>query len=280
MAYPIVNGPYGLKPVNEIGGLPYAGSTRMIPIVSGYSSNINYGDVVQIDTANGTLIKTAVATPGASQAAVAGTIGVFVGCEYSVPGAVIQGKNRYQNWVGGTTTSDCVAYVVDDPRTVFKVYAVTNTASATNTTQAAFGQVFVGSNVELVTNYSSTAPLNGDSSAAVCTGSSGVKLTGAGPFRIVQLVPDTAITTTTTIPTGATSATQTPASMTGIYPGMAISGSGVTAGTYVATVSSTQFVASASFTSVSGATYTFTGSPEVLVTWNQGHHSYTNATGV
>ena len=68
--------------------------------------------------------------------------------------------------------------------------------------------------------------------------------------------------------------------MTGIYPGMQITGSGVTAGTYVATVSATQFVASASFTSVSGATYTFVGSPEVLVTWNQGHHSYTNATGV
>lgn len=279
MAYPTVNGPYGLKPVNEIGGLPYAGSTRMIPIVSGYASNINYGDVVQIDTNNGTLIKTGVATPGASQAAVAGTIGVFVGCEYSSASGPIYGKNRYQNWVGGTVAADCLAYVVDDPRTVFKVYAVTNTASATNTTQAALGQVFVGSNLELVTNYSSTVPLNGDSSAAVCTGASGVKLTGAGPFRVVGVVPETALVATTTL-TVATSATQTPASMAGIYPGMQISGSGVTAGTYVQTVSSTQFVASASFTSVSGATYTFTGSPEVLVTWNQGHHSYTNATGV
>jgi hypothetical protein len=279
MAYPTVNGPYGLKPVNEIGGLPYAGSTRMIPIVSGYASNINFGDVVQINTNNGTLIKTAVADPGATQAAVAGTIGVFVGCEYSSSTGPIYGKNRYQNWVGGTVAADCVAYVVDDPRTVFKVYAVTNTGSATNTTQAALGQVFVGSNLELVTNYSSTAPLNGDSSAAVCTASSGVKLTGAGPFRVVGLVSDTALSVSTTL-TVATSATQTPASMTGIYPGMAISGSGVTAGTYVQTVTSTQFVASASFTSVSGATYTFTGAPEVLVTWNQGHHSYTNATGV
>lgn len=280
MAYPTVNGPYGLRPVNEIGGLPYAGSTRMIPIVSGYASNINYGDVVQINTNNGTLIKTAVADPGATQAAVNGTIGVFLGCEYSSSTGPIYGKNRYQNWVGGTVAADCIAYVVDDPRAVFKVYTVTNTGSATNTTQAAFGQALVGSNVELVTNYSATVPLNGDSSAAVCTASSGVKLTGAGPFRVVQLVPDTAINTSTTIPTGTASATQTPASMTGIYPGMSISGSGVTPGTYVQTVSATQFVASASFTSVSGATYTFNGSPEILVTWNQGHHSYTNATGV
>ena len=279
MAYPTVNGPYGLKAANEIGGLPYAGSTRMVPIASGYNQNLNFGDVVQIDTATGTLIKSAVGTPGASQAAVAGTIGVFMGCEYSVVGAVIQGKNRYQNWVASTVTSDCVAYVVDDPRAVFKAYVVTNNGTASNTTQAALGQVFVGSNLELVVNYSSTAPLNGNSSAALCTGASGVKLTGAGPFRVVQLVPETALSVATTL-TVATSATQTPASMTGLYPGMLISGSGVTAGTYVATVSATQFVASASFTSVSGATYTFTGAPEVLVTWNQGHHSYTNATGV
>ena len=31
MAYPIIPAPYGFKPVSEVGGLPYAGSTRMIP---------------------------------------------------------------------------------------------------------------------------------------------------------------------------------------------------------------------------------------------------------
>ena len=32
--------PYGLKPVNLIGGQPYAGSTRQIKIASGYNTNI------------------------------------------------------------------------------------------------------------------------------------------------------------------------------------------------------------------------------------------------
>jgi hypothetical protein len=54
MAYPQVSGPYGLQAVNEIGGLPYAGSTRMIPIVSGYTANLFYGQIVQLS--GGTLV--------------------------------------------------------------------------------------------------------------------------------------------------------------------------------------------------------------------------------
>ncbi len=48
MAYPTVSKPYGFKPINLIGGQPYAGSTRMFKIASGYASNIFYGDPVKI----------------------------------------------------------------------------------------------------------------------------------------------------------------------------------------------------------------------------------------
>jgi hypothetical protein len=34
MAYPTVDAPYGLVPVNLIGGQPYAGSTRQMKIAS------------------------------------------------------------------------------------------------------------------------------------------------------------------------------------------------------------------------------------------------------
>jgi len=40
MAYLQVSGPYGLQARNEIGGLPYAGSTRMIPIAAGYNTQL------------------------------------------------------------------------------------------------------------------------------------------------------------------------------------------------------------------------------------------------
>ena len=52
MAYPTVQAPYGLKPVNLIGGQVFAGSTREFPIQYGYATNIFYGDFVKIGRAH------------------------------------------------------------------------------------------------------------------------------------------------------------------------------------------------------------------------------------
>ena len=43
MAYPTVDAPYGLKPVNLVGGLPFAGATRQIPIGNAYGTAIYNG---------------------------------------------------------------------------------------------------------------------------------------------------------------------------------------------------------------------------------------------
>ena len=40
MAYPTIDKPYGLKPINLIGGQVYAGSTRLMSIASGYNTSI------------------------------------------------------------------------------------------------------------------------------------------------------------------------------------------------------------------------------------------------
>ena len=56
MAYPTVSAPYGLKPINLIGGQVFAGSTRLIPIASGSGTSIFYGDVIHLNT-GGTLSK-------------------------------------------------------------------------------------------------------------------------------------------------------------------------------------------------------------------------------
>jgi hypothetical protein len=47
MAYPTVNAPYGLIPINLIGGQVFAGANRHLPIASGYSTAIFYGDIVK-----------------------------------------------------------------------------------------------------------------------------------------------------------------------------------------------------------------------------------------
>jgi hypothetical protein len=74
MAYPTVDKPYGLKPVNLIGGQVFAGATRQMEIASGYATNIFYGDLVK-RISDGTIEKdtgTTTATP----------CGVFLGCQF------------------------------------------------------------------------------------------------------------------------------------------------------------------------------------------------------
>lgn len=73
MAYPTVSSPYGLKPVNLIGGQVFAGSTRNIPIASGYNTDIFNGDIVTL-VAGGTVAKSAIEDESSP---VAGLVGVF-----------------------------------------------------------------------------------------------------------------------------------------------------------------------------------------------------------
>src|SRR5512137_1107463 len=103
MAYPTVNGPYGLIPVNLIGGQVFAGSTRMIPIASGYNTSLYFGDPVKF-TSDGTLITSGLAYNSAA-AETGGTLGVFLGVEYTPAGGPLYGKQRYQKWAAGTVAS-------------------------------------------------------------------------------------------------------------------------------------------------------------------------------
>jgi hypothetical protein len=114
MAYPTVSAPYGLKPINLIGGQVFAGATRQIPIASGYATDLLNGDVVKLTT-DGTLVKdtgTTTATP----------VGVFLGCSYTSP--VLKYKLFSQYYPASTVASDIVAYVADDPDLLFKVAVV------------------------------------------------------------------------------------------------------------------------------------------------------------
>jgi len=78
MAYPTVSAPYGLKPINLIGGQVFAGATRKLPIASGYNTNIFYGDIVTL-VAGGTIEKSNIQDESSP---VAGLVGVFLGCSY------------------------------------------------------------------------------------------------------------------------------------------------------------------------------------------------------
>lgn len=173
MAYPTIDKPYGLKPVNLIGGLPFAGATRQIPIASAYNTAIYAGDLVKI-VAAGTLEKdtgTTTATP----------VGVFLGCSYTNPAT--NQKLFAQYYPASTVAADIVAYVADDPNTLFKVAVVSGT-----TVVASVGRTAVGSNVSLVQNAGIAS--TGNSQVAVL--SSSVATTNTLPIRVVDVVTETA----------------------------------------------------------------------------------------
>ena len=170
--------PYGLKPVNEIGGLPYAGSTRQIKIASGYASNIFYGQVVSI-VAAGT-VEVVTTNGNNSTPFPAGTVGVFVGCTYTNPST--NQLTFAQYFPSGTVASDAKAYVVDDYNTLFQVQAAGTLA-----------QTVLGSNAQLnaVQSTSTGSTLSGNSNTALSTS---VAVTSGIAFRIVDFVESTTST--------------------------------------------------------------------------------------
>lgn len=308
MAYPTIDKPYGLEPVNLKGGIPFAGSTRMIPIGQGYATNIFNGDVVGLS--NGNTIITPYNADTSSGAVAGDILGVFLGCEYSTGAGPIFGKLRQQYYPASTNAPNAVAYVLDDPNALFKAAVIAqpqgsaNTQLNTGTTIGYMSPSFLGSNAFLIAgNGGSTA--TGNSLAGVSGGNPTVSSsvagnirqtvgTGAGTspcLRVIQLVPDSAVTVATALTSSPSAGTTfTVTSTTGIVPGMqcVIDGiSGTTAGspgsnlTVTGVVTSTSTITvSTSVTATSGASVSFIGYPEVIVGWNFGYHSYLLAAGV
>lgn len=297
MAYPTVSAPYGFKPVNLIGGRVYSGSTRMVPIAEAYSTGIYYGDLVGFTA--GTIKSSTLAYNTSSP--VAGTLGVFQGVEYSTSGGPIYGKNRWQYWAASTIAQDAQAYVVDDPNAVFKAVVLAQSsagASNTTTTLGYISQAYVGSNMTPVTGTAGSTATGdsawGVSSPTAPTNQYGVVRTATTlPFRVVGVVPETAVTvvaagtsSSTTITLSAAPATTSliQAGMQVIVPNVA--GNGYQTGgypgdyNYVTNVSTTSVTIATAITQATAVNIQFIGYPEALVTWSGTYHSYNQAAGV
>ena len=289
MAYPIIPAAYGFKPVSEFGGLSYAGSTRMYPIATGYSTNLFNGDIVQLS--GGTVVTTTMSAASSPATPVAGTLGIFLGAEY-----VNSSKQtvRGQYWPASTVSDYAVAYVVDDPRTVFKAVMVAQGTSLSNTasTIGYANATFIGTNLYAVTGTAGNTT-TGDSAMAVSgavisSGTSGnTRIATLLPFRCIGMVQDTAVTVTATggnANTSGTTITLTAAN-TAIQPGMQLIAqgvSGVAQGNYISVtnVNGTTVTLGSSIAVPTGTQLSFVGFPEVLVTWNATFQGMTNTAGV
>ena len=171
MAYPTVDGPYGLLPVKLLSGSPYSGVTRQYRIASGFATDIFYGDAVKLVT-GGTVERDtfdAAMTP----------IGVFLGCTFTDPSTSQITFKQY--WPASTVASDAKAYVCDATNVLFKAAVVSS-----GTTIGALAITDIGANVAGVDNTGSTVTGNSKSASSDSSAT-----TATLPFRIVDLVEET-----------------------------------------------------------------------------------------
>lgn len=172
MAYPTVSAPYGFQPINRIGGNPYAGSTRLVPVSSGA---VYDGDLVEM-LSDG---KCAVISSGSASAQ---CLGVCVGVQYTNS----SGQTVQAQYAPASGVTNVLAYVVDDPTALFKVAIVSS-----GTTMSTLTRTAVGQNAPVALNSGNAN--TGDSAQAITTSTD---TTNTLPIRIVDVVPETMTSST------------------------------------------------------------------------------------
>jgi hypothetical protein len=104
---------FGLKPVKMMGGSPYSGGQSRYRIAANYGTNIFQGDLVMQVTGGGIEIH--------ADGGTVPIVGVFNGCMFTDPTTSEQKFSNY--YPASTNASDIIAFVHDDPNTVFEIQA-------------------------------------------------------------------------------------------------------------------------------------------------------------
>ena len=104
---------FGLKPVRMMGGSPYSGGQSRYRIAANYGTSIFQGDLVMQVTGGGIEIH--------ADGGTVPLVGVFNGCMYTDPTTSEQVFSNY--YPASTNASDIIAFVHDDPNTVFEIQA-------------------------------------------------------------------------------------------------------------------------------------------------------------
>ena len=277
MAYPVIDAPYGLKPVNLIGGQVFAGATRSLPIQYNYATNIFYGDVVGLVRGFVTRLVTTTGATDPTGGPTSGTlVGIFLGCTYTDPTTKQPRFSQY--WPASTTAGDGLAYICDDPDTVFKAVV----CSAT-TVVASGARAMIGQNLDCINNTGLTSTGN-SRNALLAPTATPLTNTAVTPIRVLGLVGETAVSLgTATFSSGTTTVTCSAlpfALPVGTDVGsLASNGQYIPSGSFVTTAANagaTSFVLNQapSTAFAASSTLVFTQYPELLVKLNFGQHEY------
>ena len=275
MAYPVVSAPYGLKPINLIGGQVFAGSTREYNIPYGYATNIFYGDFVGLTRGQVQRLSVSTGTAG-------NQTGIFLGCSYTDP--TTKQKRFAQYWPASTLAGDAVAIICDDPDTVFKAVVCSS-----GTTVASGARAMIGQNLACINNSGNTN--TGDSANALLAPSDTPATTDTLPVRVLGVVTDTAVSLGTATYSSISTATVTCSALPFALPVGTDVGSLASNGQYISSGSFVDTAAAAGATSfvlnqapitafAASSTLVFVQYPELLVKINFGQHQYYAGTSI
>jgi hypothetical protein len=149
-------------------------------IASAYATNIFYGDFVK-RVIGGTIQKDTGTTANTP-------CGVFLGCTYTAANGTITQSQYYPASVAIVSGTKIYATVADDPDTLFQVAVCSSGVTMATVTTSA-----IATNMSILATAGSAT--TGNSSYSVLSTSPAV--TSTFPVRVIDVVPETATSTTT-----------------------------------------------------------------------------------
>jgi hypothetical protein len=175
--------PYGLKPVNLIGGIPFSGSTREFKVSTNNAAAIYNGDLIVLSAAGNPAAVAATPTAGTT----AGIVGVCMGVRYVNPATKqpLWGQYLPAGAIAAGYT-DVYVIVADDPNTIFQVQGSAAFGTLTNGAAGA-----VGKNVALGNFGGSVATGNATTNAVVGVNGAGLAATATLAMRVIGVVAGT-----------------------------------------------------------------------------------------
>lgn len=190
--------PYGLIPINKIGGQNNAGAFREFPMAANNSNAIFNGDLVVLADGQPAAVgstPTAIDIPasaGNAENATPGIVGVCVGCRYIDTDGQLQFRNFVPaNLVTGGATQVFVR-VVDDPDQLFRIKGTAALGTFNSGTDGSGYASAIGKNAALDFNTSGSTS-TGKAGVALLVGTNGgsIATTNTLAMRIIDVWNET-----------------------------------------------------------------------------------------
>lgn len=182
--------PYGLKPINLIGGQSFNGASPREYSVIADTTAFFLGDMISVSSAG--LLARVTTTP--TTGTTAGIIGVCAGVRYVNPGTK---QSLWAQYLPANATSagftDIHVYVWDDPDQVYQIQGSAALGTFASGTAGSAWRAAIGKNAAIGTTTAPTNTVPGISGVSLLVGSNGAGITSAaaGALRILDFVRGT-----------------------------------------------------------------------------------------